>query len=45
MTYRQGFDRLGNQLPPRRPNWYQRLVIRISCAVVSGCVFAMLWVK
>ena len=43
MTYRDGFDRLGNQLPTPKTSWPHKLIQRLSWTVVAGCIAAMLW--
>lgn len=42
MTYRDGFDRLGNQLPQPRPNWHHRLLWRVCVASIAINIL-LLW--
>lgn len=44
MTYHQGFDRLGNQVPPPKPSWHHRAIQALSLACIAGCIFFLLWV-
>lgn len=45
MTYREGFDSLGNQLPPPKPNW-QHHVLWSACGLfIAACIFILLWVR
>ncbi len=44
MTYRQGFDHLGNPVAkPCKPDWQHRLIRRASWTVVAACIAIMVW--
>ena len=45
MTYRQGFDHLGNPVPPPKSDWQHRLIQRASWATVVVCIGIMVWVR
>lgn len=45
MTYQQGFDRLGNQLPPPKTSWFHRLLQAVCVVCMAYCVFYLLWVR
>lgn len=41
MSYHQHFDRLGNQVPPPKPDWQHRTIQVCAWAVVIVCVLLM----
>lgn len=45
MTYRDGFDKLGNQLPPPPATWKHRAIQRAGILVIVVCVFYLVWVR
>lgn len=45
MTYHQGFDHLGNQVPPRKPTWKHKTIQVVGWSVVAGCIFMLAWVR
>lgn len=45
MTYREGFDSLGNQVPPPKPDWQHR-AIQYACGLcIAACVFILVWMR
>lgn len=42
MTYHQGFDRLGNQVPPPKPGWQRRTIQIASVVVIVVCILLLL---
>lgn len=45
MTYRKGFDHLGNQLPQTKPAWHHKAIQAMGWATVAVCIFILIWVR
>ncbi|MDP3651632.1 MAG: hypothetical protein Q8R67_08110 [Rhodoferax sp.] len=45
MNYHHGFDRLGNQVPPPKPDWQHRLIRWASYVTGAVCLFMLVWVR
>ncbi len=45
MKYSQHFDRLGNQLPPPKPDWQHKTIQVCAWATVAVCFFMLVWVR
>jgi hypothetical protein len=43
MTYRQAFDRLGNQVTPPKPDWQHRLIQGAAWATAVVCLLILIW--
>lgn len=43
MTYHQAFDRLGNQLPPPKPDWQNKLIQRAAWTTAVICLAILTW--
>jgi len=43
VTYQQGFDRLGNPVPPPKPDWQHRLIQRAAWVTVVASIAILLW--
>lgn len=45
MTYRQGFDHLGNQVTPPKPDWQHKTIQVVGWATVAVCFFILVWIR
>jgi len=45
MTYRQGFDHLGNQVPPPKADWQHKTIQVVGWATVAACILMLAWVR
>ena len=45
MTYRQGFDHLGHQVPPPKPDWQHRAIQVAGWSAVAAFIFMLAWVR
>lgn len=43
MTYQHGFDRLGNQVKPPKPDWQHRLIQRAALITIVACAAMLVW--
>lgn len=45
MTYHQGFDRLGNQVPPPKPDRQHRLIQIGAWTTAAACLGILIWAR
>jgi hypothetical protein len=45
MSYRDGFDSLGNPLPTRKADWQQKLIQRGAWFTAAVCCGMLIWLR
>ncbi len=45
MTYRDGFDNLGNPLPTPKPDWQHKLIQRGAWITALVCIGMLIWLR